>query len=460
MKAPLLSYFGQPKIAVKLKECIEKEKAKIWLKGLVGSSFALASSATIRESKSPHLFIFTDKEEAQYFVNEVEGLLNNEVFFYPASYRRAYQFEQTDNANILLRAEVLNKLNNKRNPIIITYSEALSEKVVSRRELKRQTITIKIGDLHEIEELEEQLLNHHFEKVDFVIEPGQFSIRGGIVDVFSYAGEHPYRIEFFDIEVESIRSFDINSQLSIDAKNKINIVPNTEAKKTNSKHVSFMNYLPKNAVIWANDIAYSKGVLDEYFSKAKQHYKELEISETTHQQPEELFTSGKKFCEQLKGYTIIEQGYSDYFEAQHKLECNTQILPVFNKQFDLLKADLIKNNKKGIKNLILCSSKEQEKRFHAIFENAEAEIQYQCIHFSLHQGFIDSDNKMAVYTDHQLFERHHRFVSKTKFSDKQAITLKQLTNLQINDFVSHIDHGVGQFAGLHKIDNNGKNKRL
>ncbi len=460
MKAPLLSYFGQPKISAKLKECIEKEKAKIWLKGLLGSSFSLVSSATIRESKKPHLFIFTDKEQAQYFVNEIEALLNNEVFFYPASYRRAYQFEETDNANILLRAEVLNKLNNKRNPIIITYSEAISEKVVSRRELKRQTITIQIGELLEIEELEQQLLIHHFEKVDFVIEPGQFSIRGGIADVFSFADEHPFRIEFFDIEVESIRAFDINSQLSIEAKNKIDIVPNTEAKKTDSKHVSFLNYLPKNAVIWTKDIAYSKGVLNDYFLKAEQHYNNLQESETTHQKPDELFTSGDNFCEQLQNYTIVEFSHSNYFDASEKLECNTKALPVFNKQFDLLKVDLIENNKTGIKNLILCSSKEQEKRFHAIFENTEEEIQYKCIHFSLHQGFIDEDNKLAVYTDHQLFERHHRFVPKTKFSDKQAITIKQLTNLQIGDFVSHIDHGVGEFSGLHKIENKGKKQEV
>ena len=184
------------------------------------------------------------------------------------------------------------------------------------------------------------------------------------------------------------------------------------------------------------------------------------MGETSHQHPEELFTSGSNFCEQLKGYTIIEQGHSNYFDTNHKLECNTQILPVFNKQFDLLKADLLENSKKGIKNLMLCSSEEQEKRFDAILENTEEEIQYQCIHFSLHQGFIDADNKLAVYTDHQLFERHHRFISKTKFSDKQAITLKQLTNLQINDFVSHIDHGVGQFSGLHKIENNGKKQEV
>ena len=460
MKAPLLSYFGQPKIATKLQDCIAEEKCNIWLKGLVGSSFAIASSAAIRESKKPHLFIFTDKEEAQYFVNEVEALLNNEVFFYPASYRRAYQFEETDNANILLRAEVLNKLNNKRNAIIITYSEALSEKVVSRKELKRQTITIKVGDLHELEELENQLTSHHFEKVDFVVEPGQFSIRGGILDVFSYADEHPFRIEFFDIEVESIRTFDINSQLSIDAKNKINIVPNTEAKKTDSKHVSFLNYLPNNAIIWTKDIAYSQGILADYFEKANAHFQELEESGIDHQEPEDLFTSGEHFGTQLEEYTTIEFGNSNYFTAAKKIACRTQPHRVFNKQFDLLKSDLIANSQKGIKNIILCSSEEQENRFQAIFENAEEDLQYQCIHFSLHKGFIDEDNKLAVYTDHQLFERHHRFVSKTKFSDKQAITLKQLTNLQIGDFVSHIDHGVGQFAGLHKIENNGKHQEV
>tara|TARA_E500000331_G_scaffold356640_1_gene415630 strand:+ start:1015 stop:4380 length:3366 start_codon:yes stop_codon:yes gene_type:complete len=460
LKAPLLSYFGQPKIATKLQDCIAEEKCNIWLKGLVGSSFAIASSAAIRESKNPHLFIFTDKEEAQYFVNEVEALLDNEVFFYPASYRRAYQFEETDNANILLRAEVLNKLNNKRNPIIITYSEALSEKVVSRKELKRQTINIKVGDLHELEELENQLTSHHFEKVDFVVEPGQFSIRGGILDVFSYADEHPFRIEFFDIEVESIRTFDINSQLSIDAKNKINIVPNIEAKKTDSKHVSFLYYLPNNAIIWTKDIAYSQGILADYFEKANAHFQELEESGTAHQEPEDLFTSGQHFCKQLEDYITIEFGNSNYFTAARKLTCNTNPHPVFNKQFDLLKSDLIANNEKGIKNIILCSSEEQENRFQAIFENAEEDLRYQCIHFCLHKGFIDEDNKLAVYTDHQLFERHHRFVSKTKFSDKKAITLKQLTNLQIGDFVSHIDHGFGQFAGLHKIENNGKHQEV
>ena len=201
MKAPLLTYFGEPLATEELKIALKKETSKIQLKGLVGSSFALTASAVVRESSVPHLFIFRDKEEASYFINDIELLLNNEVFFFPSSYRRAYQLEETDNANILLRSEVLNKLNNKRNPIIITYSKALSEKVVSRKVLKKQTISLKLNDKYEITDLEKTLLSLHFKLVDFVIEPGQYSIRGGILDVFSFADEYPFRVEFFDTEI-------------------------------------------------------------------------------------------------------------------------------------------------------------------------------------------------------------------------------------------------------------------
>jgi transcription-repair coupling factor (superfamily II helicase) len=231
VQAPLLTYFGTPKQTNSLKSAVAIGNTKIQLKGLIGSSFATTASSAVRESNKPHLFIFRDKEEASYFVNDIENLLKNEVFFFPASYRRAYQIEETDNANILLRAEVLNKLNNKRNPIIVTYSEALSEKVVSRKELKKHTITLKKGEDIAIEDLEEILQDLHFEAVDFVIEVGQYSIRGGILDVYSYADEYPFRLEFFDTEIESIRTFDVNTQLSLHSEDKITIIPNTEAKK-------------------------------------------------------------------------------------------------------------------------------------------------------------------------------------------------------------------------------------
>ena len=265
VKSPLLTHFGSPKQTNALISALKTSKIKIQLTGLVGSSFAITSSAVIREDNKPHLFIFRDKETASYFLNDIENLLNNEIYFFPSSYRRAYQIKETDNANILLRSEVLNKLNNKRNPIIITYSQALSEKVVSRKELKKNTLNIKINDKILIDELEKTLNDLNFKKVGFTLNPGEYSIRGGIVDVYSYADENPYRLEFFDDEVESIRIFDINNQLSIINKEKVTIIPNTEAKKSITSKVSFLEYLPKNTVIWIKDINYTRSVLSDYF---------------------------------------------------------------------------------------------------------------------------------------------------------------------------------------------------
>ena len=456
VQAPLLTYFGEPKQTEAIKTALEKTQAKIQLTGLIGSSFSLTASAVVRESNNPHLFIFRDKEEASYFINDLENLLNNEVFFFPASYRRAYQFEETDNANILLRIEVLNKLNQKRNPIIITYSEALSEKVVSRKELKKHTIGLKIADKIEIDDLEEMLLHLNFEKVDFVIAAGQYSIRGGILDVYSFADEYPFILEFFDTEIESIRTFDINTQLSINAENKITIIPNTEAKKSLDAQVSVLEYLPKNSIIWAKDIAYTKGILDDYFKRANEEHKRIEESTIQHLSPKNLFTNGYEFTSELENFSIIETHQQSFFKSDEKIEINTTSLTKINKQFDLLKEDLKKNQQEGLQNIILCSSDEQEERFNAIFKHSQEELSYQCILFSLHAGFIDYTNKQAIYTDHEIFDRHHKFKSKTKFIDNQAITIKQLNSLEIGDFVTHIDHGIGRFEGLHKIENHGK----
>ncbi|MDB0027020.1 transcription-repair coupling factor [Flavobacteriales bacterium] len=455
-QAPLLAYFGTPKQTDCLKSAIEIGNTKVQLKGLIGSSFATTASAAVRESNKPHLFIFRDKEEASYFVNDIENLLKNEVFFFPASYRRAYQIEETDNANILLRAEVLNKLNNKKNPIIVTYSEALSEKVVSRKELKKHTISLKKGEDVAIEYLEEILQDLNFEAVDFVIEVGQYSIRGGILDVYSYADEYPFRLEFFDTEIESIRTFDVNTQLSLHFKDKITIIPNTEAKKSANTQVSFLEYLPSNSVIWTKDIKYTKGILTDYFARAEEEYQKIKESAIQHLDPKYLFTNGVDFSEELKKYCIIENANNTYFDSDKTIVVNTTSLTKINKQFDLLKEDLLKNKGQGLQNIILCSSDEQEERFNAIFKHSELELNYKCILFSLHEGFIDFTNKQAIYTDHQIFDRHHKFKSKTKFTDKQAITIKQLTQLEIGDFVTHIDHGIGKFEGLHKIENNGK----
>ena len=460
VQAPLLNYFGEPKQTNAINNALKNELARVQLTGLIGSSFAITASAVVRNSKKPHLFIFRDKEEASYFVNDIENLLKNEVFFFPASYRRAYQIEETDNANILLRVEVLNKLNNKRNPIIVTYSEALSEKVVSRKELKKNTITLKKFEKIAIEELEEMIQAINFEKVDFVVKSGQYSIRGGILDIYSYADEYPYRLEFFDTEIESIRIFDINTQLSINQAEKITIIPNTEAKKSIVSQVSLLEYLPKSSVIWINDIKYTKGIIENYYDKATEQYNKISKSEIKHLDPEYLFTNAHGFIKEIYKFSIIENNTYSFFKNKEKIKINTTALTKINKQFELLKEDLIRNYTKGLQNIILCSSDEQEERFNSIFEQTKQDINYKCVLFSLHEGFIDYTNKQAIYTDHQIFDRYHKFKSKTKFTDKQAITIKQLTSLEFGDYVTHIDHGIGKFEGLHKIENNGKNQEV
>ena len=231
--------------------------------------------------------------------------------------------------------------------------------------------------------------------------------------MYSFADEYPFRLEFFDLEIESIRTFNINSQLSINTKNKITIIPNTEAKKSNSSHVSIVNYLPKNTVIWAEDIKYTQGKLNDYYNKAINQYRHSTNDKTEDLNPVYLFTNGTDFTKEIQKFSIIENNERCFFKQVENIyiytkSCNKKI----NKNFDLLRADLKRNKEKGLKNIILCSSSEQEERFNAIFENSKKEINYKCILFSLHTGFIDYSNKQAIYTDHQIFDRHHKFKSK------------------------------------------------
>ena len=440
-----------------ISERLKQENSKIQLNGFVGSSKSILSSSIIKDSKSPQLFILNDKESANYFINDLENLINHEVFFYPASYRRTYQIEETDNSNILLRAEVLNTLNNKRNSIIVSYPEAISEKVVSRKILKKKTITLSIFDTYHLDSLEKLLIENNFTPTDFVTDPGQFSIRGGILDVFSYADENPFRIEFYDNEIESIRLFNINTQLSIEKREKISIIPNTEAKKNLEKKVSFLEYLPQSSTIWIEDILHTAGILQKNFDKAVKEFKKLSSeSKITHISTHEIFTNANEFTNQIVNFRFVNFGSNSFFESDFEIHSNTVPLTSINKKFDILFNELVSLQEKEYRNIIMCSSEEQKERFQQILESEDREIHVTTIVGNLHEGFIDHNNKIAIYTDHQIFNRHHRFKSKTKFADKQAITLKQLTNLKIGDFVTHIDHGIGEFSGLHEIENNGK----
>lgn len=427
----------------------------------MGSSFSFVITRLFEKADKPFLLIFSDKEEAAYYLNDLEQLLNDkDVLFYPGSYRRPYQIEETDNANVLLRAEVLNRINSRKKPaVIVTYPDALFEKVVTRKELERNTLKVVVGAKLTLDFVNEVLFEYQFKRVDFVTEPGEFSVRGGIVDVFSFSHDEPYRIEFFGDEIESLRTFDVETQLSTDQIKRINIIPNVENKFLDEKRASFLKYIAAKTVIFSKnaDLMFSR--IDRSFIKANEAFENLS-GEMKHTSPEELFCNSDLLKRQLLDFNLIEFGSNSYFGEEHQLvQFHTAPQPAFNKKFDLLINDLNSNYNNGIVNYIACTSEQQTKRFHDIFEDVEQDVHYKTIVLPLYQGFIDHDLNIACYTDHQIFERYHKFHLKNGYAKKQAITLKELTNLEKGDYVTHIDHGIGRFGGLQKLMLRVRNRR-
>ena len=455
-------YENSPKIA-QIAERISEREQKVHLKGLVGSSFSFVVKALFSKSENPFLVILNDKEEAAYYLNDLEQLINDDdVLFYPGSYRNPYQIEDTDNANILLRAEVLNRINSRKKPaIIVTYPEALFEKVVTKKDLEKNTLKVAIGDKISIDFINEVLFEYEFKRVDFISEPGEFSVRGGIIDVFSFSNDNPYRIEFFGNEVESIRSFDVETQLSIERQKKITIIPNVENKFFQENRESFLDYIDAKSVLFISNTDGLFTKLDRLFEKAGVAFEKLS-KEIKHSEPEQLFLNQASFIKKALDFTIVETASKPIFKTKKTFEFHIQPQPSFNKQFDLLLNNLSDNHFNGIKNYLFCSNDQQAKRFHDIFatlDEANSESirkQYETITLSLFEGFIDEELQLACYTDHQIFERYHKFNIKNGYSKKQNITLKELTTLSVGDYVTHIDHGIGKFGGLQKIQVEGK----
>ena len=439
-----------------LKNAIAKTESKTHLKNLVGSSLSIVISEAFKTAEKPFLIVFDDKEEAAYYLNDLEQLINSkDVLFYPGSYRRPYQIEETNNANVLLRAEVLNRINSRKKPcIIVTYPDALFEKVVTKKELEKNTLKISIGNELSIDFVNEVLFEYKFKRVDFVTEPGDFSVRGGIVDVFSFSHDEPYRIEFFGDEVDSIRTFDVETQLSTERIKKVSIIPNVANKLIAEQRESFLKYISNNTVVFTKNTPFLFSRIDEFYKKAEDAYNSL-TGDIKQASPDRLFCNSELLKRQFLNYNLIEFGFTATV-CDEIISFNTKPQPSFNKQFNLLIEDLNDNHSEGITNYIACVSEQQAKRFHDIFDDAEQNVHYKTIVLSLYQGFIDAEHKIAVYTDHQIFDRYHKFHLKNGYAKKQAITLKELTNLEIGDYVTHIDHGIGKFGGLQKIDVEGK----
>ncbi|GLB52697.1 transcription-repair-coupling factor [Neptunitalea chrysea] len=453
----MLQNFLQSPQTQKLQKAIAQTEHKIHLKGLTGSSFSFVIATIFKQTEHPFLLLLNDKEEAAYYLNDLEQLCGEKnVMFYPGSYRRPYQIEETDNANVLLRAEVLNRMNSRKKPVIIvSYPDALFEKVVSKQELDKNTLKIKLNDSLSLDFVNEMLFEYHFKRVDFVTEPGEFSVRGGIVDVFSFSNDSPYRIEFFGDEVDSIRTFDIETQLSTDKVTQITIIPNVENKGLTEVRQSFLKYISKNTTVFIKNLDLLNGRINSLFAKSVDAFDKLS-EDIKHATPEELFTSAELLNKELLSFTIAEFGPTAFFKADTFINYKIQPQPSFNKQFELLIENLNDQYEDGYTNYIACVSEQQAKRFHDIFDEMDTKVHYTTFVLSMFQGFIDTENKIACYTDHQIFERYHKFSLKSGYAKKQALTLKELTSLQVGDYVTHIDHGIGKFAGLQKIDVEGK----
>lgn len=437
---------------------LQEEGVKISLQGLIGSSKSLIAHSVVNISKGFHLFILSDQEEAAFFLNDLENLNKNasNILFFPHSYKRPYQLEETDNANVVSRAEVLERINRGNASVVITYPEALFEKIITKKQFAATILEIKQGVEYSLDFINELLIEYEFEKVDFVYEPGQFAVRGGIVDIFSFSNDLPYRVEFFGDEVDSIRTFDPVNQLSIKTMSRLTVVPNIQKHISTEVREDILKFLPNQTNIWIKDYLVTGEALSKAYKKAVEIYNNLPVTPVKHTPPVDLFLDKPTFENTLKNFSVVEFGSTPFFEGE-SFHFNTDPQPSFNKNFDLLIEDLKKNEKAGFTNFIISSQAKQIERLYAIFEDLNSSVQFVTLSFALHEGFIDNENKFVCYTDHQIFERYHRFRLKEGFrKNQQALTLKEIYNLQKGDYVTHIDHGIGVFSGLEIIDVNGK----
>ncbi|MEX1000705.1 MAG: transcription-repair coupling factor [Crocinitomicaceae bacterium] len=470
------------------------DETKISLKGLEGSGRSVVADAVLHNYKGFHLFILSDKEEAAYFYNDLVNLNKKaaNIFFFPHSYKVPYQFEEVDNANVVSRAEVMDRVNRGNNSVIVTYPEALFERVITKRQFSKNLMEIKKGGDYSIDFINELLIEHGFEKVDFVYEPGQFAVRGGIVDIFSFSSDEPYRLEFFGDEVESIRTFNPVNQLSIKSMSRLSVVPNIQQFKSQELRETILEFIPNKTVVWIKDFRTIKGTLEVEYKKATAIYENLPETPVAHSLPSELYFEKNQFEAQLEKFRVVEFGTQDHFgdfgstSLQSRLRSTSdltsgstsgsvgalgalfrfdqKVQPSFNKNFELLINDFKTRQAQQYENFIVSSQNKQIERIYSIFDDLTAKntevavpLTFITLNFALSEGFIDQDLKFTCYTDHQIFERYHRFRLKEGYrKNQQALTLKEIYDLQKGDYVTHIDHGIGQFSGLELIDVNGK----
>ena len=459
----LVSRYKEDTRTKKINEFLQKDTpSRVRLEGLVGAQESFVLSATYLLSPKVYIYIAIDKEEAAYLQNTLEAIHDaSDVLFFPDSFKRPMQFEEMNNSNVLQRTEVVNKLRMKSSKprIVVSYPEALFEKVVDPAILEANKIVITKDERLDIDTMIEILVDYGFVRTDFVYEPGQFSIRGGIIDIFSYGNEWPYRIELFDDEVESIRTFNPTNQLSVQNIATVSIIPNINVKFTQNQKVPLFDVLDANSVVWVKDFDVLLDKLQICFDKCEEFAKVLktrEDSELKQAFEERAFIYPNETMSAISDHhMILERSGTTTIDPDLVMKYETSNQSSFNKNFSLLIEDMKSKEKEGFTNYLFTDSVRQIERFYKIFEDLDAQLDFHPVNKAIHAGFVDRQLNIACYTDHQIFERFHKYKLKKGFTTEQAMSLKMLRELQPGDFVTHIDHGVGRYSGLEKIDING-----
>ena len=450
-------YATHPNVKGLAKQLENSSVRTFFLGGLHASASPLFFSSFLQHASQTIVFILNDMEEAGYFYHDLTQINGEEnVLFFPSSYRRAIKYGQKDAGNEILRTEVLSRIQKGDNVCIVTCPEAVAEKVVSSCELSSRTLKLEVGGHTEVDTIMDILADFGFERVDYVYEPGQYALRGSIVDVFSYASEYPYRIDFFGDEIDSIRTFEVDTQLSKEKKQSIAIVPELSVSGS-GEFVSFLEFIPKDSILAMKDFFWVKEHIDKIHEDA---VSPLALAADEENKKELLriaknLIDGSDFMMQSLNFRRIEFGNKPTGTPQATLTFDTQAQPIFHKNFELVSGCFREFMTKGYTLYICTDSEKQAKRLKDIFEERKDNISFTYVNKTLHEGFTDHTLKGCFFTDHQIFDRFHKYNlrSDRARSGKVALTLKELSQFEPGDYVVHIDHGIGKFAGLVRLPN-------
>ena len=465
----LLDLVVKHPVTLALHKIVSERKQRLThVKGLQASAAPVVFASLTKEkntAKRPYLFILNDEEEAGYFYHDLTQLLGDEqVLFYPSAYRRAVKYAQRDAANEILRTETLNRLTLQGREaqmlFVVTFPEAVSERVSPPQTMEQHTMEVKVGGQYDLVELTKRLTDLGFNRTDYVYQPGEFAVRGSILDVYSYASEYPFRIDFFGDDVESIRTFEVQTQLSKEQKQAVSIVPDTESSPGGAELVPFTDYLPDNTLLVTKDLGFVHDRIEQTYAEgfARQAQQEQEASSEMEEaqqrqrlQKELLLISGETFLRGVSSLQRIGIGTNIEGKPEATLQYNLKPQPLYHKNFEMLRAHLSQYKADGYQNYILADSAKQTERLQNIFDELQtASRLFTPVERTLHEGFVDLDLRLCLFTDHQIFDRFHKYNLKSDHARdaKMALSLKELMQFEPGDYVVHIDHGVGRFAGL------------